>query len=311
MTHDPLRGRSFVSVTDLTNAELGDLLDLALELKRRARAGLVDRPLTGKTLGLLFQKPSLRTRASFEVAMRQLGGDSLYLSPAEVGMGTREAVDDVALVLSRYFDVISARVFGHDVVVGLAEHATVPVINALSDAEHPCQALADLLTIKEWRGDLRGLTVAYVGDGNNVAVSLALACVKVGAHFSIATPKGYELPEAAVARFHEEAKHSESVLSPTTDVEEAVREAQVIYTDVWTSMGQEEERAARLKAFAGFKVTEALRALGDDAIVMHCLPAHYGEEIDRDVTRGPHSAIWDQAENRLHAQKALLARLAS
>lgn len=311
MTHNPLRGRSFVSVSDLSNAELADLLDLAVDLKRRARAGLQDRPLTGKVLGLIFQKPSLRTRASFEVAMRQLGGEALYMSPAEVGMGTREAVDDVALVLSRYFDVISARVFGHDVVAGLAEHATVPVINALSDAEHPCQALADLLTIKEWRGDLRGLTVAYVGDGNNVAVSLALACAKVGAHFSIATPKGYELPPEVVARFHEEAKQTESVLSATNDAEEAVHEAQAIYTDVWTSMGQEEEKEARLNAFAGFKVTEKLRALGDDAIVLHCLPAHYGEEIDRDVTRGAHSAIWDQAENRMHAQKALLARLAS
>ncbi len=309
MPHNALRGRSFVSVDDLSNKELAELLDLALALKQRTRAGITDHPLKGKTLGLVFQKPSLRTRASFEVAMRQLGGDSMYLSPAEVGMGQREAVDDVALVLSRYFDAIAARVFGHDVVATLAQHATVPVINALSDGEHPCQALADLLTLLEWKGDLTGLTVAYVGDGNNVAASLALACAKVGTHFAIATPEGYELSAAAVDRFQAAARDTGAELRQTHDPEAAVSDAQAIYTDVWTSMGQEAEKEKRLRDFAGFKVTEALRAQGDDAIVLHCLPAHYGEEIDRDVTRGPHSAIWDQAENRLHAQKALLASL--
>ncbi len=309
MPHNPLRGRSFVSIDDLSHRELAEVLDLALTLKQRVKAGIVDRPLAGKIVGLVFQKPSLRTRASFEVGVRQLGGESLYMSPAEVGMGTREAVDDVALVLSRYYDAIVARVFGHDVVAGLAEHATVPVINALSDGEHPCQALADLLTLLEWRGELAGLTVAYVGDGNNVAASLALACAKTGTHFAIATPPGYELPAATVERFARSAAESGAELRQTHDPLAAVEGAQAVYTDVWTSMGQEAERERRLRDFEGFKVTEALRARGDDAIVLHCLPAHYGEEIERDVTRGPHSAIWDQAENRLHAQKALLALL--
>ena len=302
-----LKGRSLVGMSDLSNREMEDLLALARDLKRRRQAGLVDEPLVGKTLGLVFQKPSLRTRTSFEVGMMQLGGRSLYLSPAEVGMGQREAVDDVALVLSRYFDVLAARVFGHDLVVGLAENATIPVINALSDMEHPCQALADLMTIQEWRGSLRGLSCAFVGDGNNVAISLGLACAKAGMHYRLAAPKGYEMPANYVQQIQREAQATGGSFMHTTDPREAARGVNVLYTDVWTSMGQEAEREARLKAFQGYLIDEDLCRLGDDAIVLHCLPAHYGEEIARDVTRGPRSAIWDQAENRLHAQKALLA----
>ncbi|MGE0709846.1 MAG: ornithine carbamoyltransferase [Planctomycetota bacterium] len=304
-----LRGRSFVNITDLSRRELSEVLSLAAELKRRTKAGIRDEPLAGKTLGLIFQKPSLRTRASFEVAMAQLGGRSVYLSPAEVGMGEREAVDDVALVVSRYFDVIAARTFGHEIVEELAKSATVPVINALSAGEHPCQAVADLLTAQEWLGDLRGKKITYIGDGNNVAVSLGLACAMVGANFGIATPEGYDLPEECVRRFKEIAAETGALLHQARDPREVAVGTHAFYTDVWTSMGQEAETAARRKAFTGFCIDEALCALGDDAIVLHCLPAHYGEEITRDVTRGPRSAIWDQAENRLHAQKALLALL--
>lgn len=302
-----LRGRNFVNVNDFSNKEFAEVLALAADLKRRTQAGITDQPLAGKVLGLIFQKPSLRTRASFEVAMHQLGGKAIYMSPAEVGMGTREAVDDVALVLSRYFDVIASRVFGHDVIEGLAENASVPVINALSEGEHPCQALADLLTLQEWRGDLKGQKVTYVGDGNNVAISLALACAKVGSHFAIAAPAGYQLPESCVKSFAAIAAETGSRLEQGDHPDKVAAGTTAFYTDVWTSMGQEEEQAKRLAAFKGFTITEELRAKGDDAIVLHCLPAHYGEEIERDVTRGRFSAIWDQAGNRLHAQKALLA----
>ena len=309
MAGNALRGRSFLSVSDLNNRELHDLLQLASDLKRRFQAGIVDHPHTGKVLGLLFQKPSLRTRTSFEVAMGHLGGTTVYLSPAEVGMGKREAVDDVALVVSRYFDVISARVFEHSIVEQLAEHATVPVINALSDGEHPCQALADLQTIQEWRGPLRGQSLAFIGDGNNVAVSLALACVKTGMEFRIAAPKGYWMPEKDVAAIEKEAAAGGGRLVQLTDPREAAKDVNVLYTDVWTSMGQEAEKEKRLKDFSGYIIDQDLVDLGDDAIVLHCLPAHYGEEITHDVSRGPRSAIWDQAENRMHAQRALLTQV--
>lgn len=305
-----LKGRNFVSMRDVTHNELAELIDTAADLKRMARAGIPHASLPGKVLGLLFQKPSLRTRASFEVAMRHLGGSAVYMSPAEVGMGQREAVDDVAMVVSRYFDIICSRVFGHDIIEGLAEAATVPVINALSDAEHPCQIIADLLTVKEWLGELEGLTMAYIGDGNNVAVSLAYGCAKVGMHFNIAAPEGYQLPQAVIDAFHEEAKDTGATFFQTTAPEEAAKDCNAIYTDVWTSMGQEAEREARLKAFDGYLIDQRLVDLGDDAIVLHCLPAHYGEEITRDVSRSARSAIWDQAENRLHAHKSLLTLLA-
>ncbi len=223
-------------------------------------------------------------------------------------MGKREAVDDVALVVSRYFDGVVARVFEHSIVTDLAEHATIPVINALSAGEHPCQALADVLTIREWLGGLKGVSVTYVGDGNNVAASLGLACAKTGAHFVCATPEGYALPAEFQDRFAGEAMGSGARYTATTDPKQAASGANVLYTDVWTSMGQETERQARLEAFKGFCIDAELLALAEpDAIVLHCLPAHYGEEITHDVSRHPRSAIWDQAENRLHSSKALLA----
>ena len=304
-----MRGRSFIGVSDFSNNELVETVELARTLKRNHKAGILDRPLVGKTLGVVFQKPSLRTRASFEVAMTHLGGDVVYLSPPEVGMGTREAVDDVAIVLSRYFDVISARVFEHRIVQDLAAHAAIPVINALSDGEHPCQALADLLTIQEWLGGLRGVRVTFVGDGNNVAASLALACAKVGADFTLACPEGYDLPAAMIDKIEAERRATGASFRVVRDPKEGARGTNVLYTDVWTSMGQEEEQERRLKAFDGFCIDQELVDLGDDAIVLHCLPAHYGEEITRDVTRGARSAIWDQAENRLHTAKAVLALL--
>ena len=304
-----MRGRSFIGVSDFSNNELVETVELARTLKRNHKAGIFDRPLVGKTLGVVFQKPSLRTRASFEVAMTHLGGDVVYLSPPEVGMGTREAVDDVAIVLSRYFDVISARVFEHRIVQDLAAHAAIPVINALSDGEHPCQALADLLTIQEWLGGLRGVRVTFVGDGNNVAASLALACAKVGADFTLACPEGYDLPAAMIDKIEAERRATGASFRVVRDPKEGARGTNVLYTDVWTSMGQEEEQERRLKAFDGFCIDQELVDLGDDAIVLHCLPAHYGEEITRDVTRGSRSAIWDQAENRLHTAKAVLALL--
>jgi ornithine carbamoyltransferase len=303
-----LKGRNFIEVCDLSTAELTDLLGFAQELKAKTKAGERNTSLEGKTLGLLFQKPSLRTRASFEVAMVQLGGRAIYMSPPEVGMGKREAVDDVALVVSRYFDAVAARVFEHSIVVDLAEHASIPVINALSAGEHPCQALADVLTIQEWKGTVAGQRVVFVGDGNNVTISLALACAKLGAHFVLAAPDGYQLPSEFEGQFAGVAEGG-ATFSQTADVREAAKGATVFYTDVWTSMGQEEERQKRLKDFEGFCIDSDLVALGEDAVVLHCLPAHYGEEITRDVSRCKQSAIWDQAENRMHAQKALLAKV--
>ena len=302
-----LSGRDFLSIDDVNHRELSQLLDLAVELKTQLRGGVKPTPLAGKVLGMLFQKPSLRTRASFDVAMTHLGGQAIYMGPSEVGMGSREDVDDVARVVSGYFDGVVARVFAHQIVVDLAKHASVPVINALSADEHPCQALADLLTIREWLGGLRGLRVTYVGDGNNVAASLGLACAKAGAHFVCAAPEGYQLPQPFADRFAAAAIGG-ATYTPTSDPKAGAKGSNVLYTDVWTSMGQEEEKQARLKAFQGFRIDADLMAFADpEAIVLHCLPAHYEEEIDKELSQSDRSAIWDQAENRLHASKALLA----
>ncbi len=280
------------------------MTDTALRLKNGGSSSL----LAGKNLALLFEKPSLRTRVSFEVAMRQLGGHALYLSPAEVGLGKREPVADVARVLSRQVDVVAARTFEHKTVEELARWAEVPVINALSDGEHPCQALADLLTIYEKKGRWEGLTLAYVGDGNNVARSLALGSAMVGMSFRIASPAGYGLPEAVVEEARRRAAASGAEVVCLESPEEAVRGADIVYTDVWASMGSEDEAEERARAFAGYQVTPELVALAaPDAIVMHDLPAHRGEEIADEVIEGPQSVVFDQAENRLHAQKALLA----
>ncbi|MBI2867476.1 MAG: ornithine carbamoyltransferase [Chloroflexi bacterium] len=301
-----MKAKHLLSMTDLAPAETLGLIRSALRLKRGGGKPM----LAGKTLALLFQKPSMRTRVSFEVAMHQLGGRALYLSQAEVGLGQREPVEDVARVLSRYVDGVAARVFGHEIVVGLAAHASVPVINALSDAEHPCQALADLMTVHEKKGGLKGVTIAYVGDGNNCATSLALGAAQVGAHFHIASPKGYELPREVWAKVQAYAKRSSSRLLTTSQPDKAVTGADAVYTDVWASMGQEAEAKERRRTFRGYQVTAALLAQAKrDVIFLHPLPAHHGEEIERGLLEHSGSVVFDEAENRLHAQKALLTEL--
>jgi ornithine carbamoyltransferase len=301
----------FLALTDLTPEALRDLLKLAVDLKAEREAG-GNRPLLqGKTLGMVFQKPSLRTRVSFEIGMRHLGGGALYISPFEIKLGERESVPDVARVLSRYVDGIMARVFAHADVLTLAEYASVPVINGLSDYNHPCQGLADFLTVVESKGwDLAGKKLAYVGDGNNVAASLLFGAAMLGMDFATAGPPGYELPADVWALGQKLAAQSGSRLLATHDPHEAVDGADVIYTDVWASMGQEEEAAERARIFAPYQVNEALVAEAKpDVIAMHCLPAHRGEEITDAVCDGPHSVLWDQAENRMHAQKAVLVEL--
>jgi ornithine carbamoyltransferase len=295
-----LKGRDFLRVADWSREDLLACLDLADRLKAAQRAGEEHRLLPGRTLGMIFQKPSTRTRVSFEAGIAQLGGVGLYLSASDLQLGRGETIRDTALVLSRYLDAVMIRTFAQSDVEELAAHADVPVINGLTDATHPCQALADAMTIRERLGRLEGVRVAYVGDGNNVLHSLAAICNRLGMSIVAATPEGYE-PDPAEA---ERAGWIELVRDPR----EAARGADVLYTDVWTSMGQEDERAARLRAFAGYQVNgELLEAAAPEAIVLHCLPAHYGEEITEDVAYGPRSALWDEAENRLHAQKALLA----
>jgi ornithine carbamoyltransferase len=299
-----LRGRDFISITDISSQELEDLLQTAMGLKDRGRQGL----LAGKTLALVFEKPSLRTRVSFHVAMRHLGGDCIYLSPPEVGLGDRETPADVGRVLSRYVDCIAARTFKTETLSELADNATVPVINALSDTEHPCQAVADLLTVREKKGELRGVTLAFIGDGNNVANSLSLAAALSGMHFRIASPEEYALPEEVRVQAEELAHGSGGSVKTMHNPEEAVAGADVVYTDVWTSMGQEHEASQRREYFAGYKVDARLMAGAKrDAIFMHDLPAHRGEEVSAEVIDGAQSVVFDQAENRLHAQKALLA----
>lgn len=298
--------RHLLRITDLTPAALIDWLDLAIELKRSQRPDL----LAGKTIALVFQKPSLRTRVSFEMAMRQLGGNPIYLSPAEVGLGERESAADVARVLSRYVDGIVARTFAQADVDVLAQWSSVPVINGLSDEDHPCQALADLLTMYERRGTLQGVRLAYVGDGNNVGCSLMLAAMMAGMDMRMACPAGYAPGEAVRSRALSYVPASGARLEIFETPFQAVEGAEFVYTDVWTSMGQESERLTRQVAFQGFQVSrELLEIAGPDALVMHDLPAHRGEEITDEVIDGPRSIVFDQAENRLHAQKAVLARL--
>jgi ornithine carbamoyltransferase len=302
--------RDFLTLADQSPAALGDLLALARALKAERQTG-GNRPLlAGRTLGMIFQKPSLRTRVSFEMAMEHLGGHAVYLGPEEIQLGKRESVADVARVLSRYVDAIMARVFAHDDVVALAQWASVPVINGLSDYSHPCQGLADLLTIQEHLGTLAGVRLAYVGDGNNVLASLLFGAALTGMALSAATPPGYVPDPEVVARAEGLARGTGATLRIVTDPAEAVAGAQVVYTDTWTSMGQEAEAAARREAFRGYQVNAALLAGADvDVGVMHCLPAHRGEEITDEVADGPHSWLFDQAENRLHAQKAVLVDL--
>ncbi len=299
-----MHGRHLISVADLSPQDVQRVVDMALQMKNDRSVAI----LGGKTLALLFEKPSLRTRVSFDVAMQQLGGHALYLSPAEVGLSEREPVADVARVLSRYVDAIAARTFKHETVEELARWADVPVINALSDGEHPCQALADLLTIYEKKDRWRGLVLSFVGDGNNVARSLMLGSAMVGMDFRIASPQGYRVSRALVDKAEGLAAASGAAVVCVESPQEAVRGADVVYTDVWASMGQEKEQAERRRAFSGYQVNGELLALASpDAIVMHDLPAHRGEEIADEVIEGPQSVVFDQAENRLHAQKAVLA----
>jgi ornithine carbamoyltransferase len=307
-TLDGLKGRDFTRVADWTGEELERTLDLADELKQQQKRREQHHLLPGRTLGMIFQKPSTRTRVSFEVGIAQLGGTGLYLSAGDLQLGRGETLKDTATVLSRYLDAIMIRTFAQEDVEELARHASIPVINGLTDSAHPCQALADVMTIRERLGRLDGVTVAYLGDGNNVCASLMVTAAKLGLNFRAATPEGYEPSAEAVEIARKAATESGTTIELLTDPREAAAGADVLYTDVWTSMGQEEERERRLRDLAGFGIDNELVALAnEDAIVLHCLPAHYGEEITEDVLYGPQSAVWDQAENRLHAQKALMA----
>lgn len=300
-----MTGRDFLTIGDFTPKELDFLLTTAGKLKKKGNS----RELEGKTLALLFEKPSLRTRVSFDVAMHNLGGHSVYLSQAEVGLNKRESTADIARALSRYVDGIVLRTFAQKTLVDLAEHADIPVINALSDEEHPCQALGDLLTIREHKKRIKGIRIAFIGDGHNVASSLAEGSVMCGADFVIASPRRHQLPKNAVARIKASAAKSGGVFHVAGSIEEAVKNADVVYTDVWTSMGQTDSDA-RKKEFAAYSVTAKLMAIAKkDAIFMHALPAHRGEEVTDDIIDGPRSVVFDQAENRLHAQKALLLLL--
>jgi ornithine carbamoyltransferase len=299
-----LKGRSFTRVSDWSRDELLRVLDLADELKRLQAGRQPHHLLPGRTLGMIFQKPSTRTRVSFEVGIYQLGGAGLYLSANDLQLGRGETIKDTAVVLSRYLDAIMIRTFAQADVEELAAHASIPVINGLTDSAHPCQALADVMTIRERFGSFDGIKVVYLGDGNNVCASLMVACAKLGMDFVAATPPDYRPAEGAVAIARAEGHSLELLDDPVA----AVNGADVLYTDVWTSMGQDAERERRLKDLAGYGIDDSLLArAGPQAIVLHCLPAHYGEEITEEVLYGTQSAVWDQAENRLHAQKALMA----
>jgi ornithine carbamoyltransferase len=302
--------KDLLAISDLTPRDIGNILKRSATLKKLLKQGKPHQTLKGRSLGMIFEKSSTRTRVSFEVGMFQLGGQALFLSPNDLQIGRGEPIADTARTLSRYLDGIMIRTFAQATVDELARFASIPVINGLTDLHHPCQALADLLTIQEKRKKLKGLTLAYVGDGNNVANSLIQACVKVGMHFAIASPPGYELDGTIMRQAITEGMRTKAHVLATNDPFRAVRNADVVYTDVWASMGQEAEHAKRLKAFKGYEVdTKLMKAARRGALVMHCLPAHRSEEIATEVIDGPQSVIFDQAENRLHVQKAVLDML--
>jgi ornithine carbamoyltransferase len=302
--------KNFLTIAELSPVELSDILQLALRLKREWKSGGNPPMLKNKAMAMVFTKPSLRTRMSFEMAMFDLGGKAMYIGPDEIQLGKRESVPDVARVLSRYVDLVMARVFAHQDVVTLAEYASVPVINGLSDHEHPCQALADLLTILEKKGSLKGLQLTYLGDANNVANSLVFGAALLGAHVTVASPRGYGLWEEVAVRARAFAAASGGSVTEMEDARAGVESADVLYTDAWYSMGQESEAAKRAAIFPPYQLNRALLdAAKPDAIVMHCLPAHRGQEITDEVADSPQSVLWDQAENRLHAQKAVLVNL--
>jgi ornithine carbamoyltransferase len=302
--------KDFLAISDYSSDEIQMLLDLAVQLKRERSTG-ENRPiLKGKTMAMIFQKPSLRTRVSFDMAMRHLGGDALYLSPSEIGLGQRESIADVARVLSGYVEIIMARVFEHAHVLELAKWCSVPVVNGLSDYNHPCQAMADALTIYEEFGNLKGLNVTFIGDGNNVAVSLMHICLSLGANFTLASPEGYDLDPKALEIGKKISARTGTKVNLLRDPHAAVKNAQVIYTDTWTSMGQEAESKKREQVFPPYQVNEALVKEADKkVIVLHCLPAHRGQELTNAVADGAHSRLFPQAHNRMHAQKAVVAYL--
>lgn len=302
--------KDFIAISDFSSEEIQEILALARKLKVEYYNGGNQPLLKGKVLGMLFQKPSLRTRISFDMAMRHVGGDALYISPNEIGLGQRESVADVARVLSGYVHAIMARVFDHKHILELSQWSSVPVINGLSEYNHPCQAMADALTIIEKFGHIQGLNVCYVGDGNNVAVSLMHICARLGANFTIASPDGYDLIPEAINVAHQIASQTHVNLKFLRNPHEAVKGADVIYTDTWTSMGQETEAQKRAQVFPPYQVNAQLVSEAKKgAIVMHCLPAHRGYELTDEVADGPQSVIFQQAHNRLHAQKAILVRL--
>jgi len=303
-----LKGRDFTRIGRWTSEELKTVLDLADELKELQHTREPHELLPGRMLGMIFQKPSTRTRVSFEVGIAQLGGRGLYLAASDLQLGRGETIKDTANVLERYLDGIVIRTFAQEDVEELAEQADIPVINGLTDYAHPCQALADLMTIRERLGRLSGIRLAYLGDGNNVCISLMLGAARFGARFVAATPEGYEPDATAVTAARRAAVQMGGTVELTRDPKEAARDADALYTDVWTSMGQEEDAERRRADLANYAITEELVALAHaDCIVLHCLPAHYGEEIAEEILYGPRSAVWDQAENRLHSQKALMA----
>jgi ornithine carbamoyltransferase len=300
--------KDLLSIADLNRKEIENLIEQARRMKQEGASPL----LSGRTLALLFEKPSLRTRVSFEMAMYQLGGHAIYLSPEEVGLGKREPAADIARVLSRYVDGIAARTFSQETLHILAGHSSVPVINALSDLEHPCQALSDLFTIYEKKGRLPGLTLAFIGDGNNMANSLLLSACLVGMNFHLASPQGYDVKEEVLNQGKEFAALSGSQIQLTNDPSEAAKDADVVYTDVWAGMGQEAEAEKRRRVFSVYQVDNKLLSLAKgDGLLMHPLPAHHGEEISAGLLDDPRSVVFDQAENRLHLQKALLVKLLS
>ena len=302
--------KDLLSISELSPKDIENILKRSAALKKMLRQGKAHQTLRGKSLGMIFEKSSTRTRVSFEVGMYQLGGQALFLSSSDLQIGRGEPIADTARTLSRYVDGIMIRTFAQKTVDELARYASVPVINGLTDTHHPCQALADLFTIKEKRRKLKGLKLAYVGDGNNVANSLIQACVAVGMHFSIASPSGYELDATILKEARSAARRTRANIVATADPYNAVKDADVVYTDVWASMGQETEHAKRVKAFRGYQIDRNLmKAARRNAMVMHCLPAHRGEEIAAAVIDGPQSVIFDQAENRLHTQKAVLEML--
>jgi ornithine carbamoyltransferase len=301
---------NLVSIKNLRVEDIDELFELTAKMKESYKSGETDRCLAGKTLGMIFEKSSMRTRVSFEVAMTQMGGHAIYLTKHDINLGERESIKDVAKVLSRYVDCITIRTYAHETVVELANSASVPVINALSDYTHPCQALTDLYTIKEKKGSLDNVKLVYVGDGNNVARSLAFLCAKLNVSYKAASPENYELSSEFLEEVRKIAESSKTCIEQLRDPKEAVEDADVIYTDTWVSMGKEKEAVTRRNHFKGFQVNDELMSHAKrDALVMHCLPAHRGEEITDDVIDGPHSIVYDQAENRLHVQKALLKLL--